>query len=343
MKLVCCLLGIAQFPGTGNANEFGVLLAYEGFSNNPAYVDPSFNLGRTLQHEIGHCFGLYHIWGDESGCTNSDFRQLTGTCVLPASLAGTTTDQAAGDTPNQAGATGGCPSGAVTDACSGVSPGFNYQNYMDYTNDACYSMYTKKQVDRMQWILDNCLASLKTSNGCVPPVLLLNNAGISQINTPGASFVTCDPTTPSTVTLRNFGSNPLTSVTITVIRNGTTVQTFPWTGNLASLATVSVPLNPVPLVLGANAIQICTSNPNGVADTDPANDCLTVSGTRGAGTALPLVEGFETATFPPAGWIRNNPDGGITWQRTTVGVAHTGTGKAMLIISTMQQPGNLMI
>ena len=43
---------------------------------------------------------------------------------------------------------------------------------------------------------------------------------------------------------------------------------------------------------------------------------------------LPLVEGFESATFPPAGWIRNNPDGGITWQRTTTGVAHTGTGKA---------------
>jgi hypothetical protein len=51
-----CLLGIAQFPGTGNANEFGVLIAFEGFSNNPAYVDPSFNLGRTLQHEIGGAF-----------------------------------------------------------------------------------------------------------------------------------------------------------------------------------------------------------------------------------------------------------------------------------------------
>ena len=35
-----CLLGVAQFPGTGNANEFGVVLAFDGFSNNPAYVDP---------------------------------------------------------------------------------------------------------------------------------------------------------------------------------------------------------------------------------------------------------------------------------------------------------------
>ena len=328
-----CLLGVAQFPGAGNANEFGVVLAYDGFGNNPAYVDPSFNLGRTLPHELGHCFSLLHIWGDENagGCANSDFRGIGGsTCILPASLAGTTGDQTVGDTPNQDDATAGCPSGLQTDACSGVSPGFNYQNYMDYTNDACYSMFTKIQVDRMQYTLDNCLASLKTSNGCVPPVLTPNNASISAINTPAISFVTCDPTVPLTVTLRNAGLNALTSVTITVTRNATPIQTFNWTGNLASLATVAVPLNAVPLVLGANSIQVCTSLPNGVADSDPGNDCMTVSGTRGAGGALPLVEGFESAVFPPVGWIRNNPDGGITWQRTTLGVAHTGVGKAFV-------------
>ena len=31
-------------------------------------------------------FGLLHIWGDEAGCANSDFRQLGGTCVLPHRL-----------------------------------------------------------------------------------------------------------------------------------------------------------------------------------------------------------------------------------------------------------------
>jgi hypothetical protein len=161
----------------------------------------------------------------------------------------------------------------------------------------------------------------------------LNNASISAINTPPAGFVTCDATTPLTVTLRNAGSNPLTSVTITVTRNTTTIQTFNWTGNLASLATVSVPLNAVPLVLGANNIQVCTSLPNTVADTDPSDDCVTISGTQGTGIALPLVEGFESATFPPAGWIRNNPDGGITWQRTTIGVRIVVLGKRMLTTS----------
>jgi hypothetical protein len=324
-----CLLGVAQFPGTGSANEFGVVLAFEGFGNNPAYVAPAFNLGRTLQHEIGHCFGLYHIWGDESGCTNSDFRQLSGACLLPPSLAGASGDQSIGDTPNQAGATSGCPSGVVTDACSGGPNGKNYQNYMDYTNDACYSMFTMKQADRMQYVLDNCLASLKTSNGCIPPVLSPDNAAISSIVTPAANFITCDPTIPLTVTLRNAGSNVLTSVRITVIRNGTTVETRNLTGlNLASFATQNITMNAVPLVLGAASIQVCTSLPNGNPDSDPSNDCLTVTGSRGAGQALPLVEGFESTTFPPVGWIRNNPDNGFTWQRNTTGVSHGGTAKA---------------
>jgi len=321
-----CMLGVAQFPGAGNANEFGVIIAYDGFSNNPAYVDPSFNMGRTLSHELGHCFSLNHNWGSDGGdCSSSDFSQLPGSCLLPASLAGTA--QSIGDTPNQGGPTSGCPSGTVPDGCS---PSINYQNYMDYTNDACYSMFTKMQVDRMHYVLDNCLASLKTSNGCVPPVLTPNNASISAINTPAAGFITCDPTVPLTVTLRNLGSNALTSVTITVKRGPTTIQTFNWSGNLASLATVAVPLNPVPLVLGSNSIQICTSLPNGAADSNPINDCMTVTATRGAGGTLPLVEGFESATFPPTGWIVNNPDGGITWQRNTTAVAHSGIATAFV-------------
>ncbi|MEO7305856.1 MAG: HYR domain-containing protein, partial [Ferruginibacter sp.] len=162
------LLGIATFPGTGAADEQGIAINFSGFSNNPVYAASAYALGRTAVHEAGHYWGLLHIWGDESGCTNSDFRQLTGTCLLPASLAGTTTDQTIGDTPNQAGQVTSCPSGERTDACSGSAPGINYQNYMDYTADACYSMFTIKQVDRMQWILDNCRASLKTSNGCSP-------------------------------------------------------------------------------------------------------------------------------------------------------------------------------
>lgn len=307
------LLGYATFPGLGfPLVEHGAVIHFRSFSSiNPTGTTLfTFSAkGRTSSHELGHFFNLRHIWGDQAGCS---------------------TDDLVSDTPLQDIESSGCSTGTVVDACTSGT-GINYQNYMDYSDDPCLTMFTVLQGVRMQTALtDPTRIGLTTSNGCVPLTLTPNDASIFGTVTPSAGFVTCDPTVPLTVTLRNAGSNPLTSVTITVTRNATTIQTFNWTGNLASFATVSVPLNAVPLVLGANAIQICTSNPNGVADSGPANDCFTVNGTQGAGTPLPLVEGFETATFPPTGWIRNNPDNGITWQRTTTGVAHTGTGKAFV-------------
>jgi hypothetical protein len=37
----------------------------------------------------------------------------------------------------------------------------------------------------------------------------------------------------------------------------------------------------------------------------------------GTGATLPLVEGFESTTFPPTGWTISNPDNATTWDRTT--------------------------
>ncbi len=318
------LLGYGTFPiGTP---ENGFPLAEQGividYATLPGGTLVPYNGGRTLTHELGHFLWLKHIWGDDTAdpftcpaagaCGGSDF---TGTPALD-------------DTPNQCSGSGGCPTGLQFDVCTPGGNGYMYQNFMDYTNDACMTMFTNGQDLRAQTALTTYRPGLLTSNGCVPLTLLPNDASILAAVAPSAGFVTCDPTIPLTVTLRNAGSNPLTSVRITVTRNGTPIQTFDWTGNLATFESTPVALNPVPLVVGANAIQICTSIPNGNPDSDATNDCFTVNGSRGAGAALPLVEGFESATFPPAGWIRNNPDGNITWQRTTTGVAHSGTGKA---------------
>ncbi|MDP4261944.1 MAG: choice-of-anchor J domain-containing protein [Bacteroidota bacterium] len=312
-----CLLGIATFPGTGPSNEQGVCVSYEGFSNNPVYVDPAFALGRTAVHESGHYWGLLHIWGDESGCVNSDFRQLPGTCVLPASLAGSTTDQTVGDTPNQAGATTTCPSGAHTDACSSSAPGINYQNYMDYTEDACYSMFTLKQVDRMQWVLDNCRASLKTSNGCTPPPLsAANDARISVILNPtDGSTIGCSSVTP-VVMIQNLGSNILTSATINVRLDGVLIASQPWAGSLTQGSSATKTLNPISIsTVGAHVLKIHTTLPNGQGDGAAANDTATSNITRIAASPLPTTNGFETSLLP-AGWTLNNPDNdALAWFR----------------------------
>ena len=76
------VLGYAQFPVSGlpglensstNRLTDGVVISYSVFGS---IDDGAFNLqanfrkGRTTTHEIGHFFGLRHIWGDDSGaCT----------------------------------------------------------------------------------------------------------------------------------------------------------------------------------------------------------------------------------------------------------------------------------
>ena len=317
-------LGYSYLPGTFSATDQrnGLVTDYRAFGSGPSssqggYLFDDYNGGKTAVHEIGHYFNLYHPWSDNTNQAGNPGCTLSDGCT---------------DTPPTAEPTFGCPSPPVLNACSPVAPGVMWQNHMDYADDRCMTLFTQNQATRMNASINTSpdRTGLLTSNGCTPIPLTPDDARIAAIQAPSDGFVTCDATIPLTVTIWNFGSNALTSATITVTRNGTPVQTFNWTGNLASLATASVTLDPVPLVLGANAIQVCTSLPNGNADSNPANDCLTVNGSQGAGGALPLVEGFESATFPPAGWVRNNPDVGITWQRTTAGVAHGGIGKAFL-------------
>lgn len=143
------LLGYAQFPG-GPASTDGVVVLFStvGGPNNPGTATP-YHLGRTATHEVGHWLNLYHIWGDDgSGCSGSD--QVS-------------------DTPNQAGATSGCPSFPRTDACTSTSPGVMFMNYMDYSTDACMNMFTNGQSTRMNAVLNGTRASLLSSPGCTPP------------------------------------------------------------------------------------------------------------------------------------------------------------------------------
>jgi hypothetical protein len=330
------LLGIATFPNTGVAGEQGIALALDGFSNNPVYVNPAFNKGRTAVHEAGHYFGLYHSWGDDgTACTGDDFRQLPASiCVLPAGLL-------AGDTPNQAGPTSGCPTGVRTDLCSAVSPGFNYQNYMDYTDDACYSMFTKKQVERAEYVLNTCRTSLLGSNGCAP-VTLFNNDASPKLMSPGNSCFPggigstfCQNTTfNAQVMLFNLGSNTLNSVRLNAQVGSGPITTFDYTTPLTSLnqVLVTIPNISTGTASGTVELKIFTSNPNGGADGRGSNDTarINITVTAGGGGATSVTEGFESATFPPTGWTLQNPNAGsLTWVRTTA-ARNSGTASAYI-------------
>jgi hypothetical protein len=170
------LCGYAQFPSSGINSTFGVVINYQYFGVTGA-VAP-YNLGGTTTHEIGHCFNLYHIWGDDAGaCTGSD------NC---------------GDTPNQANYTYGVHTGVLTDGCTASSPGIMYMDFMDYSDDISYSNFTPNQNARIAALFttSGLLYSLSVSDGCTPP-------STSSCGTPAGLSVTAITTTTATL---NWGA-----------------------------------------------------------------------------------------------------------------------------------------
>lgn len=147
----------------------------------------------------------------------------------------------------------------------------------------------------------------------------------------GIPAVQCAMTFTPTVTVKNFGTNTLTSCNINYKTDAGSVMTQAWTGSLATGASqvVTLPAQTV-ATSGSHTFTSYTSDPNGGMDDDAANNQTVKSfGIFGTAAAAPLIQGYASTTFPPAGWVINNPDGGITWTRkTAVGGFSTASSEA---------------
>jgi gliding motility-associated-like protein len=138
--------GFTQFPTSslpGLASSAkdrltdGILISYLvfGSSDYGAFnLHPDYNKGRTTTHEMGHFFGLRHIWGDDDECGATDYVD---------------------DTPDQSVATLGCPVHPQPDCPLEVPANKMFQNYLDFTDDVCMNLFTHGQVIRMKTVLEN--------------------------------------------------------------------------------------------------------------------------------------------------------------------------------------------
>jgi PKD repeat protein len=173
------VLGYAQFPNNtanlpgidpvgGAANTDGVVIHYRSFGRVGTLSAP-YNKGRTTTHEMGHFFGLRHIWGDEN--CGDDF---------------------CSDTPVQEDGNSGCPSFPHI-TCSNAPNGDMFMNFMDYTNDACMFMFTNDQKTRMQAVMGANTprrSSLGLSTVCNTTAVPAANFTFSPINIVAGSTVT---------------------------------------------------------------------------------------------------------------------------------------------------------
>ncbi|MBO9631688.1 MAG: T9SS type A sorting domain-containing protein [Chitinophagaceae bacterium] len=141
------LVGFSSPPGIRKDMD-GVVISFTAFGTTGTVHAP-YNKGRTATHEIGHWLGLRHIWGD-SDCGN-DYID---------------------DTPPQSSSTLGCPSGVIS-TCNNGPNGNMYMNFMDFTDDACISMFTRGQAAVMRSLFEDHgkRNSLLSSTGLNSPSL----------------------------------------------------------------------------------------------------------------------------------------------------------------------------
>jgi hypothetical protein len=292
--MCCSIIGYAEFPSLVHTNTFGLVMNTQSFGRVRNVSSP-YNRGRTATHELGHCFNLFHIWGDDGGdCTGSD------SCA---------------DTPNQFAEHYRCVSFPSTDGCSSSSPGVMFMNYMDYTDDACMNMFTQNQTARMDAALNLFYPSLLSTDGLSCPALVSVDAGIIRVEKPENG--NCETTFSPKVILKNFGANTLTYADVYFSVDGASPSVFNWNGSLATSEEEVITLNSVSSSIGVHTFKVYSANPNHVADALAENDTTKIDYEITDGYAFtPEKESFESLIFPPINYFTNNFDSSFTWERT---------------------------
>ena len=315
------LLGIATFPFTTESEEGpqGVVVSIASLpytSNVSRSYFPAYTEGATLIHEIGHYFYLWHTFGDNTSCNNDDF-QLQGGWPLPANAG-----PAADDTPEEkdgGNAKFGNPSMNYSSGCATESFGEMYGSFMNYFDDRALFMFSKGMRERVLATIDMYRPGLKTSNGEVAPVPVTD-----------AFLVTVTPrgyperreylvnNTPMTATIRNRGTGTLSSVIVNVKMDAAATVKIAFPLNLKPESDTILNIGSISGATGTHSITIYTSDPNNATDAFPANDSIQSFVFINQATAnAPLIQSFNSTSFPPTSWQIWNPNDNTTWTRST--------------------------
>ncbi len=178
------------------ANEVGVCLNYLALgtaSSAKTLNFPSggtYNKGRTMTHECGHFFEIWHTWGDDG----------PGKCPWNGGA-----DDGIADTPPEADAKYGIPTNTITcgtiyDACKDSSTvlmqpyGVASLDFMNYTDDPAMVMFTTQQAAVMASMVATGGESYSLTQH---PELLLwpANAGVGMVNNNIYVSLSPNPTT----------------------------------------------------------------------------------------------------------------------------------------------------
>lgn len=139
------------------------------------------------------------------------------------------------------------------------------------------------------YLAPNSCGSATTNDGWDPNAPTLpDDAGVSGVTSPSGAY--CVDNFDPELTLRNYGTNNLTSVTINYDIDGGPNNTYNWSGNLAPGASQIIVLPNMITTAGAHTFNAYSTLPNGNPDSNPLNDIAVSNYTATIGGQDVLIE-----------------------------------------------------
>ena len=237
--------GYAYFPTTSMVD--GTVILYNAFGttgNLKSYT----NRNRTLTHELGHAFALFHTFQGTSCSETNCAMNGDRVCDTPPTVLN---------------------SSCGTPACGGTQ---QVNNYMDYTSQGCKNMFTEGQKLRMRAALENSRANLINSTACEPVMPVFSDASITAIHSPNGNE--CTNMIRPVVTLTNIGATNLHNTTIQYRTSGGWMN-YNWTGLLGQNQKAKIVLPEYDGGWGQQVLSVRSHLPNGNTDSNPSNDEMT--------------------------------------------------------------------
>ncbi|MEN2282577.1 M43 family zinc metalloprotease [Algoriphagus sp. SE2] len=320
VPLISPYIGYASFPisdlpglnspPTSSITD-GVTIDYRFFGIGGSAISAS--LGRTATHEVGHYFGLRHIWGD-GGCGVDDFVE---------------------DTPLQDASNNSCSPNITRQSCGSNDM---IQNYMDYTPDACMNIFTKGQVDRFNVVLENSprRVTLVNNRATREPELLDLDLAISKIITP--SEFACSPTISPVIEVLNAGNNRLTSGRVEMIINGNLIENKRFTFDIETGEKATLTFRDFDLISSGTTVEFKITEANDQPDMNSGNNSKSSNPILQDEISLPFI--FDQNNFPGVFTVEN-PDEQFTWETKTLSIS--GVSQPLISVSNYeyQAPGEL--
>ncbi len=304
----CDILGFATFPGIGSTTDQGVVVV-SGYFGIP-------NKSQTTTHEIGHYLNLFHPFqGGCTGTTNSNCGSgADRVCDTPPTLQ-----------PNYGSARRQNTCSENITANGGDRPD-QTRNYMDYADDPSLDIFTEGQRQRMTTALNTApdrtplwQASNLQATGTGPYGRLKANFALKGCDQPP-----CYVCPGQQLELTSYSMGKPHQFTWE-IRQGNTVLSSSNTGPCVQMNAPTTP--------GTYNIRLQVTNQVGTAETTYTGFLIVRDPAQAK--SYPFSEGFEAATFPPAGWVRQSPDfatgnSNLAWERySSNGRGSFGASNAM--------------